>query len=355
VTNTALYYHPANASRSRTCELSFANRQLYLYFNGEKNDLRIVDLKNVITCEWRGELLVLITASETVECQGPVTRQIYTSFNNPYTEKPVQKKTYSSSHVFFLLLGLSILGVYLWLYFSVLPWVAERAVNLVPVDYEISLGEKLAAAYTKDERDDSATYFAQRFAAELELNDTYPIDVHVIRSEELNAFALPGGKIFIYSGLLEKMTSHEELVALLGHEVTHVAERHSLKGMSRGAASAILISLIFGDMSSWLISKADEFRQMDYSRELETEADNNGLKIMIANKVNPRGMLDLLELLKKENSEEPGLMKYLSTHPDTESRIANIAASPGIKKAFQPRPTLEAAFKELKNALSQRK
>ena len=117
-------------------------------------------------------------------------------------------------------------------------------------------------------------------------------------------------------------------------------------------ASAILISMMFGDMGSWLISKADEFKQLDYSRELETEADNNGLRIMLENKVDPKGMLDLLELLKEAHAEEPGLMKYLSTHPDTESRIANIAGNPGMKNKFRSQPELETTFKALKHTLS---
>ena len=151
------------------------------------------------------------------------------------------------------------------------------------------------------------------------------------------------------------MKTAPELVALLGHEVTHVTERHSLKSMFRGAASGIFISMIFGDVSTWLLSKADEFRQMDYSRELETEADNNGLKIMLLNHVDPQGMLALLNILKNESVEQPALMKYLSTHPDTQARIDNIAANPGIHAGSQANQMLEESFKRLQNSVLRNK
>src|SRR5690606_36345304 len=113
-----------------------------------------------------------------------------------------------------------------------------------------------------------------------------------VDSEEVNAFALPGGKIFVYSGILEKMGSYKELTALLGHEISHVTNRHSLKSMSRNVASSLVLSSVFGDaggLSVNLISKVNEFKSLDYSRDLETEADNEGLQVMLDNKVDPQG------------------------------------------------------------------
>ena len=217
------------------------------------------------------------------------------------------------------------------------------------------MGESIGEIYTRESvMNDSATYYVGEFVKELDLDDTYKIQVRVIESEEINAFALPGGKIFIYSGIIEKMDSYEELVALLGHEVTHVVNRHSLKSICRSAATSIVIASLFGDVtgiSSGILSQADQFKQLNYSRELETEADDNGLDVMVQNKVSPKGMIDLLKLLKAEGAEMPQYMKYLSTHPDTDSRISNISANPQAKTNFPANTKLEEIFKKLKRCI----
>jgi predicted Zn-dependent protease len=116
----------------------------------------------------------------------------------------------------------------------------------------------------------------------------------------------------------------------------------------------LVLSAFFGDvsgLSSGILSQVNRFKSLDYSRELETEADNNGLQIMLKNKVDPKGMLVLLKLLKEVNLEEPGLMKYLSTHPDTDSRINNISANPFAKKTFDPNKQLKVIFENIKRTL----
>lgn len=236
-----------------------------------------------------------------------------------------------------------------------LPWLGEKAANLVPVEAEVQLGESLGDVYIRESKtNDSATWYVNKFIQHLELDDTYKINATIIKSDEINAFALPGGKIFIYSGILQKMNSYEELTALLGHEATHIINRHSLKSICRSATIGIVFAAIFGDasgISAGIISQAQQFKQLDYSRDLETEADNNGVSIMVQNKVEPKGMLDLLKLLKEEGDETPQLMKYLSTHPGTDSRIENISSQPAVTTTFSKNKTLEKLFKHMKRVL----
>ncbi len=225
---------------------------------------------------------------------------------------------------------------------------AEKAVVLVPVETEISLGESITENLTGESTtNDSVNYYLEKFVSRLDLDKTYPIKVRVIVSEEINAFAIPGGNIFIYSGLLEKMESPEELVALIGHEVTHVTERHSLKSILRSVASSLLFTVLLGDASG-LVSQADQFKQLDYSRELETEADKNGLAIMVKNGMQPDGMIRLLQILKKESEETPQLMKYLSTHPETEERIKSIEGLAKSKLEFEGDTELLEIFGSIK-------
>lgn len=270
-----------------------------------------------------------------------------------YLEQYRKRQGRLSKGSLYMILGISgaVLLAGILLYVFVLPWLAEKAVLLVPVETEIALGESLTESLTAEAlSDDSVNHYLKEFISRLELNQSYPIRVRLIRSEEINAFALPGGNIFIYSGLLEKLESPEELVALIGHEVTHVVQRHSLKSMSRSLASGLLFSFLLGDASG-IVAQADQFKQLGYSRELETEADDYGLRLMRENGVDPSGMLRLLEVLQKENTEMPQLMKYLSTHPDTEDRIRNIRSQIGAGEREQARSELNETFDRIKSVL----
>jgi beta-barrel assembly-enhancing protease len=138
----------------------------------------------------------------------------------------------------------------------------------------------------------------------------------------------------------------------LSHEASHVIERHSLKSILRSAATGIIISAFLGDfsvLSTWAISKADEFKQLDYSRELETEADDEGYALMLKSHIDPHGMLRLLEVLKKESMEMPAMMKYLSTHPETDERIKNIKNKSGLQSKYSQQDDLKNSFSKLKS------
>ncbi|PBQ30847.1 hypothetical protein CNR22_03340 [Sphingobacteriaceae bacterium] len=340
------------------CNLHLEGTMLHIFLQNTKNDLLIWNLKSLKSSQWQGSQAVLKFGPEphqTIECEGPLAEKIYRICSGQESVAEPKSFQYKGIVTFGLIafLILSLLVVLFIFYF--LPWVGEKATALIPVETEVQIGENIAKVYEQqNELNDSATYYLNEFVKHLDLDETYTIDARVIESRDINAFALPGGKIFVYSGILDKMNSYEELVALLGHEVTHVTNRHSLKSICRSAATGIAISSIVGDangVSSVVLSKASEFKQLDYSRELETEADDNGLDIMVNNKVSPKGMLDLLQLLKEENAEMPQYMKYLSTHPDTDSRIENSSKNPGVKLNFPVNPKLQKVFTKLKRCI----
>lgn len=264
-------------------------------------------------------------------------------------------KSNNSARLAFILIIIFI-GLMFGGWFIFLPWVAEKAAGSIPRNMEIALGERLAAAYSnkEDKEDDLASPLLQAFTDQLQLSSDYTITTEVIASDDLNAFALPGGRIFVYSGIIKAMHSYEELVALLGHEVTHVEHRHSLKSICRSAASSLVIAAVFGDVtgvSAGIVSQADKFKELDYSRDLETDADTYGLQLMTKNQISGRGMLNLLQLLKREGQSMPELMKYLSTHPNTEARITNIVGQEGLQRKYPLNPALDDLFKKLQKVL----
>jgi len=355
--NTGIYQNGISA-RQIECHLVLEDGCVLIYLQDETKELLIWDLKALDSCHLNGSHLIIKYGAyphQTLECRDEIASIIYKAWSGTNVVRQVEGYTFKSKRSSMILLIFIFLGLGIFTFLYLIPLAGEKAANLIPVEAEIQLGESIGKIYM-DQRDsnDSANYYMREFVKQLNFDDTYKIDVRVIESEEINAFALPGGKIFVYSGIIDKMESYEELVALLGHEVTHVINRHSLKSICRSAATGIFIATLFGDItgiSSGILSQADKFKQLDYSRDLETEADNDGLEIMMENKIDPKGMVDLLELLKIEGESMSPYMKYLSTHPDTDARISNISANPNAKTDFPDNKKLEEIFKKLKRCI----
>ncbi len=220
-------------------------------------------------------------------------------------------------------------AVALLIYFVLLPSIASYIAGKIPVSTEIALGNKFYESFIGDsEIDAKKTKLLNDFAQRIDFETKYPLKFTVVKDNQVNAFALPGGNIVVFSGILEKIKSSEELAALLSHEVTHVKERHSLKGLARSLAGSLLISVVFGDtgaLGNVLANQADNIYQLGFSRGMEKEADLKGLQIMYHNHLNPRGMLHLMERLQEEEQKQGSkMLTYLNTHPMTEERITYI-------------------------------
>ena len=156
----------------------------------------------------------------------------------------------------------------------------------------------------------------------------------------------------VFSGIVNGMEHHEQLAALLAHEATHVDERHSMRMMVRQMAGYLFLSMLLGDVNAVvavLVENADNIRNMSYSRNLETDADQHGMERMAAAGVDPQGMVQLLELLEAETDEVPGALSFLSSHPLTEDRIAKAQANTTKNSGpFSTDPELERLFDSLK-------
>jgi predicted Zn-dependent protease len=158
-----------------------------------------------------------------------------------------------------------------------------------------------------------------------------PWDFTVIEDAAVNAFALPGGFIFVTRGLLTHMNSEAELASVLGHESGHVAARHSVQQMSRqqlaavgfGIGSAISPTLAkFGDVASAGVG----LLFLKYGRDDETQADRLGFRYALADGYDTRQMIDLFQMLQRDAalSGAGRLPEWQSTHPDPGNRIASV-------------------------------
>lgn len=169
---------------------------------------------------------------------------------------------------------------------------------------------------------------------------------HLLADDKvINAFALPGGQVFITLGLYNQLQSDDQLAAVLGHEVGHVIQRHSAQQMAKGELGQILVTATGVGMSSdthrayeaaMVASVINQMTQLHYSRKDELEADQWGLILMSESGYDPKAMLQVMEILEKSSSggHQP---EMLQTHPYPETRVGHIKEylkeHPGIEKS----------------------
>jgi len=184
----------------------------------------------------------------------------------------------------------------------------------------------------KEVHDSRARHFealGQKLVAALPESDRRNWDYrfHVLDSPEVNAFALPGGNMFMFTGLYEKLGTEDALAAVTGHEMTHVRKQHwaqaYAKQQEREAGIGLLLGLFHaGQAAQTLAGLADTAIGLKFSRNEEDQADAGGLSDLIAAGYNPQGMLQLFGTLQKVAGNGGGLGgDFLSNHPLTSDRI----------------------------------
>ena len=245
-----------------------------------------------------------------------------------------------------------ICGLFLICYLWVAPWLGRKVAASFSKETEISLGEQMYNSTISAYQVDSAkTKLLNQFYQALHFQTGYPIQITVVKSPEVNAFAVPGGHIVVYDAILDNMKTPEELAALLGHEASHIAQRHTLNNIFSSLARQMFISLIIGNESgitSVLVSNASDLKELAYSRELETDADNNGMKLMYQNKVDTEGMVRLMDLLNQTSAGKGQAVNFLSTHPVFEKRVANVKEQ---LKQYPSAPTENAELQTIFHAI----
>ena len=250
---------------------------------------------------------------------------------------------------FILLSGL--LGLLFFAYLLLVPWMSEKLASKVSVETERQLGDAVYDAMGLSAREDTAaSYLLNEFFAEMDVPSAYRIRISVVNDTIVNAFALPGGRIVVYSALLKQIQSYPELAALLSHEFTHVNNRHSTKSIFRNLGSKVFLGLLFGrfgTVTSVLVNHADNLKSLKYSRSLEKEADMEGLQILIQRKIDSKGFVSLFNHLR-DASTANSLPEFLGSHPDIDKRIAYIKEASN-NAAVAENNQLKTIFEKIKS------
>ena len=219
------------------------------------------------------------------------------------------------------------------------PATGKHQIALISEQQEIAMGKEAdqqvqqqLGLYSDQELQTYVNRIGQRLAAASERPDL-PWTFRVVDDPVVNAFALPGGHIFVTRGLLTHLTSEAELASVIGHEIGHVTARHSVEQMSK--AQLAQIGLIAGMIiKPELANYADLAQQglqllfLKYSRDDERQADDLGLRYMYQQNYDPREMPEVFETLRRVSAQQPEngrIPGWLSTHPTEDERIRTIS------------------------------
>jgi len=167
-------------------------------------------------------------------------------------------------------------------------------------------------------------------------NSPYPFDFHLLRDPRtVNAFALPGGQVFITAALLARLDSEAQLAGVLGHEVGHVIGRHGAEHLAKQQLGSALVNAVgiaasdrpgSGRQAAILAQAVNQMVNLKYGRDDELESDRLGFQFMTEAGYNPIGIVELMKILDSARGNAGGQPEFMSTHPDPGNRIEQLIA-----------------------------
>jgi len=199
------------------------------------------------------------------------------------------------------------------------------SVNAFPLKWEKVLGEAVLVSIIGGKETDKgemkkAVEKIGNYLHSNSKNNKYNFEFYVLKKNEINAMALPGGKVVVYSGLLKNSNSPEEVAGVLAHELQHVYQRHSLRAIIKQLGVSVIFQLMIGDVGSL----AGQLTNLKFSRDMEYEADKLGTKLLYDSKINPVGFINFFEKLNQTYKGMPESLEIISTHPDTDNRMTEL-------------------------------
>ncbi|MGP8245503.1 MAG: M48 family metallopeptidase [Bryobacteraceae bacterium] len=238
-------------------------------------------------------------------------------------------------------------------------------VNFYSLEHEIALGKQLAQEVERQAKiidDPVIAEYVNRVGQNIVRNSDakVPFTIKVLDTEEVNAFALPGGFFFVNSGLILKADTEAELAGVMAHEIAHVACRHGTRNATKAdmmQIGAIAGSIFLGGWTGYAIRQgmglAIPMGYLAFTRSAEKEADFYGLQYLYKSGYDPNAFVDFFEKLQTMEKKKPGtISKVFSTHPMNEDRIKSAQAEIGTFKSQPEYVVNTSEFNDVRNRLA---
>ncbi|MGQ0721195.1 MAG: M48 family metallopeptidase [Candidatus Eiseniibacteriota bacterium] len=213
---------------------------------------------------------------------------------------------------------------------------AVSQLNIVSEQQELEMGAQFAAELEKELtfiNDKSVVGYidslGQKIAA-VSQRSNIPYTFRVVDTDEVNAFAVPGGYLYVNRGLIEAAENESELAGVLGHEIGHVVGRHSARQLSQQMGLSMLASIALGQNPNMVAQLTAQIVATGaitrYSREMESEADTYGVQELYDAGLDPNGLATFFDKLEAMRGGAGGgtLEKFFSTHPDPGARASSV-------------------------------
>jgi beta-barrel assembly-enhancing protease len=211
--------------------------------------------------------------------------------------------------------------------------IIKTLANQIPFSAEKSLGELYIKQLKITDSLDSTSPAAKQLQQQMDLllkpsGSQTQFTIYISASDQINAFALPGGYLVFNKALLQKANSWEEVLGVGGHEIAHVTLKHHTRGVLSKLGFFTLVSFFLGDgtaLTDILFGAGANLEQLSYSRDFETESDTQGFAYLTQANINPVGLKTFFGTLKTEQGEiASAIPEFLSTHPSSDNRINNL-------------------------------
>ena len=251
---------------------------------------------------------------------------------NELWKEESSRRTRSPLYYSGLLIALALLAVFLW---RGLTYVEHAIVDYaIPLTLEAELAEQIKPRFTggRDKAhpklqkavQEIAQKLIQAWSKENRLLYSKFLEIEVIDSPVVNAFALPAGKIIVYTGLIARSESPDQLAAVIAHELSHVAHRDGMKRLIAQIKWKLLYAYLAGDLSSdqeFLLQRVESLSGLKYSRRMERRADREALRLLVKSGFEAKAAYQFFEKLQKEQPEILDTLSFLSDHPATPERV----------------------------------
>jgi beta-barrel assembly-enhancing protease len=268
--------------------------------------------------EWHGDAGTYALTSGDAQVYAAIKK--LAAGKSPVQSSQPDRATRALSHALIgllVVLPLLLAAVVVWQHQRIVGW----AVGHISIEQEVKLGDIIFNQQKARLKlvEGPPLAMVREIGGRLTANSRYRYQFFVAEDSSVNAFAVPGGFVVVHTGLLQLAATAEEVAGVLAHEVQHVEQRHSLRGMAQTLGLTAALGLLVGDIGG-LASVGKDLLSLKFSRDHETEADREGLKRLVAAKVDPAGMREFFSRMAAQSALELG---YLSTHPASAQRLAD--------------------------------
>lgn len=248
----------------------------------------------------------------------------------------------------------------LWFSLSKIDWLSLFKVEQLTISTESKLGDLFWELYNKTEKEINNTKannpidsIITKICNSNNIDKTQ-IKLHLVNSEEINAFTLPNKHLVLNSGLVLACDNELELCGVLCHEIAHMEQNHVMKKLIKEVGLSVLITMTTGNGSSGKIKEtAKLLSSTAYDRNLEKEADMKAVDYMIKANINPENFANFLYRLGDNESNNMKYFSWVSTHPDSKERAKYIVEYIGNRNINRERILAEETWLKLHQSISE--